>query len=367
MQDLVDVLTGGVDEAPRLAAAPVGVPGLVVLHQREELFVRDAVLRQCDVWELHPVETTLWVMATFTELVGCRLPLQLAGMGGTISDAALASAVSEAGGLGMLGGVGLPADALADTIARTTVPVGVNFLMPFLERDAVSAAAEACGVVEFFYGDPSAELVELVRDGGAIAGWQVGSLDEARAAVAAGCAYVVVQGAEAGGHVRGTMPLADILDAVVGALNVPVVAAGGIGTAADVAKALGSGASAVRIGTRFVVAAESSAHPQYVDALIAASADDTVRTEAFGNGWPDAPHRVLRSCVDAANALSGDVVGTMTVGDMQLPVERLSPTPPTATTTGNIAAMALYAGTSVDAVGSRQPAAEIVAELCSGL
>jgi nitronate monooxygenase len=309
-------------------------------------------------------------MTSFTKLAGCRLPLQLAGMGG-IGDAALASAVSDAGGLGMLGAPGLPPDALVAVIEQassgTTGPFGVNVLMPFLDRDAVRVAATRVPVVEFFYGAPDAEIVGLVHDGGAIAGWQVGSLDEARAAVAAGCAYVVVQGAEAGGHVRGTQPLEAVLRSIVGAVDVPIVAAGGIGTAADVVQALDAGASAVRIGTRFVAATESCAHPEYVAALVSSGADDTVLTEAFSNGWPDAPHRVLRACVDAANAATEDVVGTMTVGDAEFPVPRLAPPPPTTSVTGNVAAMAQYAGTSVAAVRSRQPAAEIVAELCADL
>jgi nitronate monooxygenase len=302
----------------------------------------------------------------FTDLVGCRLPLQLAGMGG-IGDRSLASAVSAAGGLGMLGGVGLPPDALVDAVSGSSGPVGVNFLMPFLDPNAVRTAAAHAPVVEFFYGDPDGSIVEIARDEGSIVGWQVGSVDEARAAVAAGCGYVVVQGAEAGGHVRGTQPLADVLASVLGAVDVPIVAAGGIGTASDVARALEAGASAVRVGTRFVAAAESSAHPEYVDALVAAGAEDTVLTEAFGNGWPDAPHRVLRSCVDAANAITDDTVGTMRMGDVEFPVGRFPPMTPNVSTTGNIGVMALYAGTSVSAVNERRPAAEIVAELCAGI
>jgi nitronate monooxygenase len=308
-------------------------------------------------------------MTSFTDLVGCRLPVQLAGMGGGGSDVGLASAVSNAGGLGMLGAGGLPFALVAPMLEAmpdaTTEPFGVNFLMPFLDRDAVSAAAEACALVEFFYGDPEPALVDVVHSGGALAGWQVGSAPEAQAAVAAGCDLVVAQGTEAGGHVRGKKSLAIVLKEVLGVVGVPVVAAGGIGTARQVKAALNAGAAAVRIGTRFLAATESPAHPDYVAALIAATADDTEITEAFGNGWPDAPHRVLRSSLAAAQAISDDVVGTTSTGPTESPVARLSPTYPLTNMTGNIAAMAMYAGTSVDGVLKRQTAAEIVAELCS--
>lgn len=300
----------------------------------------------------------------FTGVVGCDRPLQLAGMGGGVSDVALAGAVSSAGGFGMLGAGGLPVpvleemlDAMADA---SSPPFGVNFLMPFLDPDAVAVAAARCRLVEFFYADPDAELVELVHSRGALASWQVGSASEARAAVGAGCDIVIVQGTEAGGHVRGTATLADVLRETIGAVSIPIVAAGGIGSAEQVKSAIDAGASAVRVGTRFLAAAESAAHPDYIEALIEAKAEDTVLTTAFSVGWPDAPHRVLRSCVAAAEASSDEVVGTTRAFGSDSPVPRFASVPPSAATAGNIAAMALYAGTSVDAVRDRRPAAEIV-------
>lgn len=304
-------------------------------------------------------------MTTFAELVGCRLPIQLASLGG-IGTPALAAAVSEAGGLGMIPSPTSAPEAVElvrAARATTSRPMGVGFLCPFVAREAVEAAASSADVVEFFYGDPDAALVALAGSGGARTGWQTGSAAEARAAVAAGCDYVVIQGIEAGGHVRGTQPLDDALAEVVAAVDVPVVAAGGIGTAARVREVLAVGASAVRVGTRFIVAEEANAHRSYVSALIAASSGDTVLTEAFGNGWPDAPHRVLRSAVEAATVHGDDVVAR--IGTREIP--RFAPIPPMAAAEGSIEAMALYAGESVDAVTCVQPAAEIVAELMSGV
>jgi hypothetical protein len=88
-----------------------------------------------------------------------------------------------------------------------------------------------------------------------------------------------------------------------------------------------------------------------------------VLTEAFSLGWPDAPHRVLRSCIDAAAALEAEVAGETVHGGVRMPVPRWAPNTPGRATTGVIGAMALYAGQGVGAVRTVAPAAEIVAEL----
>jgi nitronate monooxygenase len=238
--------------------------------------------------------------------------------------------------------------------------------VPFLDdRACVTIAARQATLVEFFYGEPDGGLVDLVHAGGALACWQVGSKAEALAAVAAGCDVLVAQGIEAGGHVRGRVGLLALLGQVLDAVEVPVLAAGGIGTGRAVAAALAAGADGVRVGTRFVAAEESGAHPAYVAALVAAEAEDTVYTEAFAVGWPDAPHRVLRSSVAAAEAFEGEVVGERMnpyTGSRQS-IRRFESALPTTGTTGVIAAMPLAAGESVGGVKGVQPAAAIVAEL----
>jgi NAD(P)H-dependent flavin oxidoreductase YrpB (nitropropane dioxygenase family) len=291
-------------------------------------------------------------------------------MGGVASGPELAAAESDAGGLGMVAAVQPSPELLAAVLdgvaARTGSPVGVNFLMPFVDHGLVALAAARVRVVDFFYGDPDPALVTLVHAGDALAGWQVGSVAEARAAVDAGCDLVVAQGVEAGGHVRGRLGLLPLLAGVLDAVDVPVVAAGGIATAAGVEAALAAGADAVRIGTRFIAAAEADAHPVYVAALIEADADDTVLTEAYSMGWPGAPHRVLRACVDAATVLEAGIAGETVLGGVSMPVPRWAPTPPGRSATGHVAAMAMYAGQGVGAVRSVTPAAAIVAELTAG-
>lgn len=288
----------------------------------------------------------------FTRLVGCRVPLQQAGMGG-VTTPALAAAVAAEGGLGMVAAAGLTSDqvcaqvAAALDLAGDDARVGVNFLVPFLDDQALDAASQVAAIVECFYGDPDSALVARVHRGGALAAWQVGSPDEARAAVDAGCDVIVVQGVEAGGHVRGTAPLLPLLEELRGATPVPLVAAGGIGSGASMAEALLAGADAVRVGTRFVATREADVHPGYRDALIAAGPADTVVTEVFSMGWPHAPHRVLRHCVEAST----------------LEPAMRSPLPPTRAFDGDVACAALYAGESVGTVTAVLPAAAVVREL----
>lgn len=290
---------------------------------------------------------------------------------GALAGPELAIAVADAGALGMLGLAGLPlgiTTAIVERVASATVGVwGANFIMPFLDRDAVSVAAAKARVVEFFYGDPDAALVSLVHEQGALACWQVGSVAEAVAARDAGCDLVVAQGCEAGGHVRGEVGLLPLLDQVLAALDIPVVAAGGIGGPRALAAVLAAGAAAARVGTRFVAADEADTHDDYAKALIAAEPEDTRITTTFSVGWPDAPHRVLRSSIDAANDSSEEAVAEIAFpGGSRVAIPRLSVMMPAKATTGNVAAMAHYAGQSVGMVRSRQSAAEIVRELVEG-
>jgi nitronate monooxygenase len=143
-----------------------------------------------------------------------------------------------------------------------------------------------------------------------------------------------------------------------------VLAAGGIGSGWAMAAVLAAGAEGVRMGTRFVAAAESNAHPEWVVQLIDARAEDTLYTETFSVGWEAAQHRVLRSCVAAAGALVGEVVGqTPSLDGTWVPLVRFESDAITAQTTAAIAAMSLWAGESVGGITRVQPATEIVREL----
>jgi nitronate monooxygenase len=306
------------------------------------------------------------VVTRYTELTGCRVPVQQAPMG-SVSTAALAVAVAEAGGVGSIGMLGMsPAQVdkvLGGMAARTSGVLAANFLTSDIDPEAVAAAAARVRIIDFFWTDPDPALVEVAHRGGALACWQVGSLAEARAAAAAGCDVVVVQGTEAGGHVRGHSPLLPLLESVRGHLDLPVLAAGGIGDARAFAAALAAGADGVRAGTRFVATAESGAHPLYKQAVTNAAAGSTEITGAFSvcplcATSPRA--RVLTSCVGALREVAGDTVGETTQGGQRVPVPRGHGTPPGAAATGHIDAMPMYAGESAAAITSVEPAAAIL-------
>jgi nitronate monooxygenase len=225
-------------------------------------------------------------MPSLLERLGVELPVVQAGMGGGLSRHELAAAVSEAGGLGTIavsGGEAIRRE-LAAARALTGRPLAVNLLLPFARRDWFEAAAAADAVITF-WGGPRRRTPGV---------WlhQCGSVEEARRAQGAGADGVIVQGIEAGGHVRGAVPALSLLEQVRAALprGYPLLLAGGIAERGDVAAAQAAGAQAAVAGTRFLLSEESRAHTLYKERLLAAS--ETLLTDLFGAGWP-APHRVV--------------------------------------------------------------------------
>lgn len=274
------------------------------------------------------------------ERLGVAAPIVQAGLGGGLSRHELAAAVAEAGGLGTIAVNGAATIERELRAARelTGGPLAVNVLLPFARRSWFEAAAGADAVVTF-WGRPRRRTPGV---------WihQCGSVEEARTAHAAGADALIVQGVEAGGHVRGHLPGAELLARVRQALpgDCPLLLAGGIAVRADVERALDAGASAAVAGTRFLLSEESRAHPEYKRRLL--DSDETILTELFGAGWP-APHRVV------ANAAT----------------ERGSkePLPPLAATDDGPAELVddgpLYAGKTVARIDDVRPAAAIVASL----
>jgi NAD(P)H-dependent flavin oxidoreductase YrpB (nitropropane dioxygenase family) len=316
---------------------------------------------------------------TLLDRLGVELPVVQAGMGGGLSRHELAAAVSEAGGLGTIAVNGAQAIERELAAARrlTDRPVAVNLLLPFARRDWFEASA-AADVVVTFWGKPRRRVPGA---------WihQCGSVAEARAARAAGADAVIVQGVEAGGHVRGTTPALELLQQMRAALpsDYPLLLAGGIAERDDVRQALEQGAVAVVAGTRFLLSEESRAHPAYRQRLLEAEA--TVLTELFGAGWP-APHRVVPNAAIAQwlgadprgprlnlalNRFSGTGARFMPpslqarLARAQHPGSRLL-TPIAATDDGFptlVDAGPLYAGESVARIEDVRPARDIVAAL----
>jgi nitronate monooxygenase len=312
------------------------------------------------------------VTTRFTEVTGCSVPVQQAPMG-AVSGPALVAAVAEAGAVGTLGALGMTADQVVRAVeavrARTSGVLAVSLPTEGVDEDVVLAAAERVRLVDFFWLTPHRRLVEQVHSAGALVGWQVGSLAEARAAEDAGADVVTVQGIEAGGHIRGTQPLDALLDEVLAAVAVPVLAAGGIASGRALAAVLAAGADGARIGTLFIATEESGAHRDYKRAVLAAGPGSTVVTGAFAAECPlcaTSPRaRVLRTAVERLGLFDGDVVGTVRRNGEELPLPRGAGLPPVTAVSGTVPAMALYAGEGVDEVTAVRPAGEIVAELAA--
>ena len=246
------------------------------------------------------------VRTPLCDLFGIRYPIFSAGMGSAARHQ-LAAAVSNAGGFGVLGCSGYPPEAVARSVAQTRElterPFGVNTIIDESEEGdrewllkQVDAIAElGVGAVVLFWGDP-APYVPVAHARGVKVLIQVGSVDEAKAAAAAGVDAVIAQGVEAGGHVRGTTSIWELVPDVVRALHrLPVIASGGIGNGAGVARALQLGAQGVSLGTRFLASDEAWVHPAYKQRVVDSKAEDTELNTLFDVWWPNAPHRTLKS------------------------------------------------------------------------
>jgi enoyl-[acyl-carrier protein] reductase II len=143
-----------------------------------------------------------------------------------------------------------------------------------------------------------------------------------------------------------------------------------------VVAALALGAEGVVVGTRFLATPEARAHPLYRQRVLAASEEDTVRTTLFGHGWPDAPHRTLRTAFveqwlpqegrGSESRPDEPIIGHTKVAGQSVPLPRFATPPPTPETSGDIESMALLAGQSVGLVERIEPAAAVVRELVAG-
>jgi nitronate monooxygenase len=231
------------------------------------------------------------------DLFGIEFPILNAPMGGGDAPGRLAAAVSEAGGLGLIGGTTMHgADWLRDEIraARrlTDRPFGVGFIshLPSAMELMTAALDEGVQIVAHSFSDPT-PFVGPAHDAGALVLAQVRTVDDARGAAACGVDAITAQGTEAGGH-TGRVSTLPLVPAVVDAVApIPVVAAGGIADGRGLAAALMLGAEGVWIGTRFLATHECGTSDAYKARVVNASGGDTVLTDLFdiatGMPWPD--------------------------------------------------------------------------------
>jgi len=317
------------------------------------------------------------------ELFGVEYPIVSAGMGG-VASAELAAAVSEAGGLGTIGLAGISREAIHNEVAAarrlTAKPLAANLIAPFLRPGVVETVARLpIQAVTFFWGDARqwADAIGLLRERGVKTIWQCGSADEARWACEAGVDAVMAQGVEAGGHVRGIVTTLALVPEVRDAIgDLPLLAAGGIADGRGLAAVLALGADGAVFGTRFLAAVESAAHRQYKQRIVEADATATVHTTLFDIGWPDAPHRVLRTkiveeweragCPQPGNRPGeGQTIAHWRDSKVDVPLVSYTVMPPLDSVEGDFEAMPLYAGQSCSLVREILPAGEIVRKIAA--
>src|ERR1700761_7127477 len=250
-----------------------------------------------------PGQDVMPIPPRLTQALGIRHPFVGAGMG-FIAHEHLAAAVTNAGGLGVLGASPDPPGSLPVMVERlsalTSGPFGVDLICADTGFGPASTDRHIDGCVQlnvplvvFHHDPPPARWVSTLRAAGARVWMQASSPELATSAIDLGVDGIVAQGSEAGGHARGRVPLHALLRTIRQKWpDMVLLGAGGISDGTAAAAAFRAGADGVWVGTSLVAAEEANAHPEYKRRLID-SPGKTLRTNAFGPEWPDQPYRLL--------------------------------------------------------------------------
>jgi enoyl-[acyl-carrier protein] reductase II len=307
------------------------------------------------------------------------LDTRYAIMGGAmtwVSERNLVAAISNGGGFGVIASGSMTPDVLeaeiAATAARTDRPFGVNLIImhPQLEQLVDACLAHRVGHVVLAGGLPAAAIIRRIKDGGAKAMCFVPSVMVGRKLIRTGADALIIEGMEAGGHI-GPVTTSVLAQEVLPAIReVPVFVAGGIGRGEAVVSYLEMGAAGCQLGTRFVCATESIAHPRFKQAFIRADARDAVPSVQLDPRFPVIPVRALtnhaterfldkqRSVIERFNR------GELGARDAQLEIEHFwAGALRRAVIDGDVEDGSVMAGQSVGLVTREQSTAEILAEL----
>ena len=294
------------------------------------------------------------------EMLGIRYPIIQGGMA-WVATWELASAVSNAGGLGIIGVGGADVNWVAEQIRQmkehTDKPFGVNLMLMNPQADEIAEllAAEQIPVITTGAGNPS-KYMESWKAAGAKVIPVIASVALARLMERGGADAVVAEGTESGGHI-GSATTLTLVPQVVDAVNIPVIAAGGIADARGFAAAMMLGASGVQMGTRFVASKESIVHENYKEKLIKAKdIDSEVTGRSTGH-----PIRVLRNKMTREylrmekEGASLEELEKMTLGALRKAVVE-----------GDVMTGSVMAGQIAGLVKSEDTCAEIIEEIMSG-
>ena len=294
-----------------------------------------------------------------TKLLGIEYPIIQGGMA-WVAEHHLAAAVSAAGGLGLIGGANAPAEVVRNEIREarklTDKPFGVNVMLmsPHVEEIAKVVVEEGIKVVTTGAGSPE-KYMQMWKEAGIVVIPVVASVALARRMERCGADAVVAEGTESGGHI-GEATTMTLVPQVVNAVNIPVIAAGGIADGRGLAAALMLGAKAVQIGTRFVVANESIVHENYKDRVIAAKdIDSAVTGRSHGH-----PVRSLRNAMTReytkleAEGKSFEELEYLTLGTLRKAVME-----------GDVVNGTVMAGQIAGLINKKQSAKEIIDDIIS--
>lgn len=310
-----------------------------------------------------------------TECLGCRYAI-LGGAMSWVSERNLVSAISNAGGFGVIA-CGSMSPALLDaeiaaTKERTTKPFGVNLITmhPELETLIDVCLGHRVGHIVLAGGIPPAGAIRRIKDAGARVICFAPALALARKLVRSGADALVIEGSEAGGHI-GPVSLTVLAQEILPHLHeVPVFVAGGLGRGEAILSYLEMGAAGAQLGTRFVCATESIAHPRFKEAFIRAAARDAVPSVQLDPAFPVIPVRALanegtrRFLAHQAEVIRRFRAGELSKDEAQLAIEHFwAGALRRAVIEGDVETGSVMAGQSVGLVTREQPTAEIIAEL----
>jgi nitronate monooxygenase/enoyl-[acyl-carrier protein] reductase II len=308
-------------------------------------------------------------MRDMIDRLNTKYPIWNAGMGSGIAGPELASAVSEAGGLGVLGcGAMQGADVAAmitDTKVLTKKSIGANIILPMSDGSDIAACFDGGVDVLVLFWDDIQPFVKDAQSRGIFILSQCGSPEDAVRAADAGADGIIIQGLESGGHVSSSQELVQNLENIIKDVKpLPCIAAGGLSTGAQIKDVLSRGARAVSLGTRFLATHEANATDAYKNRLLTSKSEDTVITQLFDGGWPNAPHRVIINgdytawvegdSPDSPNRPGeGECIGHIAQTDGQeIKLSRYTTMPAIKGFNGSIENLPLYAGTSIDNINA---------------